>query len=157
MSVASPAPVVVAPAPATSATPPPVLAPGFRLVPARIGTWQSSQIAYLPCPSWCSEDHTDSPSRLEDVSHYGGPQGLTVPSFLGDTDAHYVWWARLESDPAATDERMRAAHLIVGDDSTFEARVSDEMADKLADDLILFAMQLRQQARTARLANQAGS
>ncbi|MFJ9633754.1 DUF6907 domain-containing protein [Streptomyces sp. NPDC101175] len=133
------------------------LSPGTRLVPARIGTWAHNQVMPIPCPSWCVEDHLEFPSAFEDISHYGEPQTVAVPSFLGGTDVHYVWWARLESDPAASDERMRAAHLIVGDDSTFEARVSDEMADKLADDLIVFAMQLRQQARAARQANRAAA
>lgn len=146
---------VCAPAPAASVTP--GVSPGFRLVPARIGTWRSSQLAWIECPAWCSESHTDSPSRFEDISHYGDPQSVLVPSFLGDTAAHYSWWARIESDPAASDERMRVAHLIVGDDSTFEARVTNDMADKLADDLIAFAMQVKEMACAARLAIQAAA
>ncbi|MEU5580965.1 hypothetical protein ABZ791_30275 [Streptomyces huasconensis] len=80
---------------------------------------------------------------------------MAVPSFLGDNDAHYSWWARIECDPSSDDERMSAAHLIVGDESTFEARITVEMADQLADDLIAFATAVRDMARVARVANEA--
>ncbi|MFF8659498.1 DUF6907 domain-containing protein [Streptomyces huasconensis] len=141
----------------TLATPePPVApAPGTRWAPARVGTWSRSQIVYIECPVWCTEDHADSPSALEDITHYGEPEGMTVPSFLGDNDAHYSWWARIECDPASDDERMRAAHLIVGDDSTFEARLTVNMAHELADGLVAFIAAVRGMAHVARVANEA--
>lgn len=134
-------------------TPFPAVKPGHRLVPARIGTWDRNQIAYIECPNWCTEDHLESPSYIEDIDHATLSQGITVPTFIECDDDHY-WTSRLEADPNSDDERMRDVHVVAGDDSRFEARLTAEMAEQLADELIGFASQLRHQARTCRLANQ---
>jgi hypothetical protein len=134
------------------------LQPGARLVPALVGTFARNQVAYIPCPSWCTEDHTAEPSALEDVTHYADTDGVEVPSFTDDTTAAYVLLARLESDPVAGDPRMRGAHVLLWEDAApTEARLTPEMAEELADDLVGFAAHLRHLARTARLANQAGA
>jgi hypothetical protein len=148
MTVATSAPI----APEVSVTP--TVSPGFRLVPARIGTWSRSQIAYIQCPTWCREDHAADPEALEDITHYGDlSAGLTVKSFLNGDTALYCWWARVESDPGSSDARMRATHVLVGDDSAEEARMMPDAADAFADDLVAFAEQVRDLARIARAAN----
>ncbi|MER5473711.1 hypothetical protein [Streptomyces sp. NPDC002685] len=127
--------------------------PGHRLVPALVGTRASNQIAYIACPNWCVDDHTDCPTMLDDIDHNGATVGVVVPTYYESDDDH-AWSARLMADPNATDPRSRAAHLAVGDETRFEARLAPSAAEKLADELVGFAAQLRQLARTARLHNQ---
>ncbi|GAA2929597.1 DUF6907 domain-containing protein [Streptomyces enissocaesilis] len=124
-----------------------------RIVPALIGTYRRHQVVYIPCPYWCTEDHMDSPYALEDICHYADMSGVQVSSFLDESTALYNWWVRVESDPASGDPRMRAAHVLMGDDSAEEARLTPEMAEALSDDLISFAAQIRMAALTARQAN----
>lgn len=131
----------------------PVVSPGIRLVPARIGTWSRNQIAYIECPTWCTEDHAADPYALEDIAHYADMSGVQVATFLDEHTALYQWWVRIEADPVSEDPRMRAAHVLVGDDSRDEARLTPDMAEELADDLITFAAQIRMAARTARSAS----
>lgn len=124
--------------------------PSNRLTPALVGTWSRNQIVYIPCPPWCTEDHAAEPYALEDITHYADMAGVQVSTFLDEDTALYNWWARIESDPASNDPRMRAAHVMVGDDSANEARMTPEMAEAFADDLIKFASQVRSAAYTAR-------
>ncbi len=49
---------------------------------------------------------------------------------------------------------MRAAHVLVDDDTPLQAHLTEALADKLADDFVAFAEQLRQLARAARAHNE---
>ena len=134
----------VLPAPASAPS------PGHRLVPARIGTWRRNQIAYISCPSWCSMDHTADPCALEDITHYGDLAGVLVPTLADPDTALFEWYTRVSSDPVSDDPRFRSAHVLVGDGSADEARMTPKMAEEFADDLIRFASQVRTAARIAR-------
>lgn len=128
--------------------------PGYRLVPALIGTFTRNQMAWIECPSWCTEDHMAEPSALEDITHYADSDMLEIPTFSDPETAAYVLYARLEADPAATDPRVRETHVLLWEDaSPMEARLTPQMAEGLADELIAFASQLRHLARAARQHN----
>ncbi|QER88615.1 DUF6907 domain-containing protein [Streptomyces tendae] len=129
----------------------PTLKPGFRLVPALIGTRKASHTAWIPCPSWCVEDHTAEPYQLEDITHASKSEDVGISSFL-KPNGDLLMFAMLQADPAATDSRLRQAHIAVeaGDMPEYH---TPEMAEALADDLIAFASSLRHLARAARLHN----
>ncbi|KMS81807.1 hypothetical protein ACH49_01360 [Streptomyces leeuwenhoekii] len=134
--------------------------PGYRLVPAAIGRRkETASVVLIECPSWCTEDHVENWNRyIEDVTHYSDmSSGVGVPTFLNEDVNQFCWWSRVEADPSSSDPRMRAAHVLVGDDSRDEARLTPEMADEMADELVAWAAHLRQQARIVRLANQGDS
>lgn len=135
----------------------PAIRPGFRLVPALIGTLTNNHIAYVECPVWCTEDHTDYPYTLDDIAHQGDDDAeARVRSFAIDPSvATFAWSARLYSDPSATDPRMRAVHVMLTDDTRLDAHATPEMTDQLADEMVAFAGQLRHHAQAARLHNQA--
>lgn len=133
------------------------IAPGHRLVPAKIGrTYDAATIVGIPCPSWCGDDHVSNwQHHVDDVQHTAGTiDGVEVLTFLDEQFCHYNWWSTVGSNPSSPDPRMRAAHIVVSDDST-EAYMTPEMAEALADDLIGWAARLRHQARTVHAANQA--
>ncbi|QLJ05707.1 hypothetical protein HZZ00_34935 [Streptomyces sp. NEAU-sy36] len=132
----------------------PAIPAGFRLVPVRVKNGNVSTIAYLPCPTWCDEDHVAEPvGAIEDVMHRSDVASVYVPTFgYGAYPVQMHAW--IEGDPVATDPAFRAPHIAVGDASGDEgAHVTPEMAEKLADDLIGFASELRHLARIARQAN----
>jgi hypothetical protein len=60
-------------------------------------------------------------------------------------------YAQLYSDPTADDPRLRVAAVTVTDGSR-EAYLTPDMTDEAADELIAFAMRMKEMARTARLA-----
>jgi hypothetical protein len=62
--------------------------------------------------------------------------------------------ASVASDPMSSDEQLRKAHVIMGDEGCVDAYLTPEMADETADDLDKMAAKLRELARTARLHNQ---
>jgi hypothetical protein len=137
-----------------SVYPLPGVKPGFRLVPARVETKTSSTIVYIECPMWCAVDHVDeSVGAVEDVMHLNEGADVYVPTFgYGVYPVQLHAW--IESDPVAMDPSFKAAHIVVGDASGDEgSHITPEMAEKLADDLIGFASELRHMARTARQAN----
>ncbi|MFF9861104.1 DUF6907 domain-containing protein [Streptomyces tendae] len=134
--------------------------PGHRLVPAAIERGEHRTTVYIECPVWCVEEHVDEPvSNVEDILHRSGcgvEDVLYVPSF-GDAPFPILLAAYVESDPVATNPLMKAAHVAVEDPhSASLAYLTPEMAEKLADDVIGFASNLRHLARTVRLANQGG-
>ncbi|MGY1579773.1 DUF6907 domain-containing protein [Streptomyces sp. MN13] len=140
----------------TAATvhPLPAVEPGHRLAPVKVVTGTASIIAHIPDPLFCTEDHVDQPVRaLEDVMHRGDVVSVVVPTFgYGAYPVQMHAW--IESDPVATDARFKAAHIAIGDASGDEgSHITPEMADKLADDLIGFAAELRHMANDARRAN----
>lgn len=131
----------------------PAIKPGFRLVPALIGTRKSAHTAWIECPVWCIEDHTDEPTMLEDVMHTSKSEDVGISSFLKQ-DGSLLMYAMLQADPAATDERLRRAHIGIETGGVPDYH-TPEMAEAFADDLIAFASQVRQLARAARRHNQA--
>ncbi|MBV2357821.1 hypothetical protein KUM39_26275 [Streptomyces sp. J2-1] len=136
----------------------PAIKPGCRLVPATIGRDRNSTtVVYIECPNWCIHDHlAERESNVEDIRHYGEMGGVEVLTFLDDDFSYSSWGARLEVDPAAGDARLREAHILVNEESSpEEARLTPDMAETLADELIGLASHLRHLARSARLHNQA--
>lgn len=132
----------------------PAIKPGHRLVPARVGRNERTQIVYVECPLWCTEDHVANwQYDVEDIVHYGDMDGVTVPTMLKPGLAHFSWSVRIASDPTAPEPSLRAAHVLIDDENPDEARLTPEMADEMADDLIAFASHIRAAARTARLHN----
>lgn len=132
----------------------PTIPAGFRLAPVKVESGSVSTIAYLPCPTWCQEDHVAEPvGAIEDVMHRTGGANVYVPTFgYGAYPVQLHAW--IEADPAAQNPNFKAAHIAVADASGDEgAHITPEMAEKLADDLIGFASELRHMARTTRQAN----
>lgn len=135
--------------PATSATPAP------RFVPASIGRPGRVQTIAIPCPAWCVLDHTDERQvAVEDISHRGAPDHAQVPTMNDDLYSAFEVYSQLYSDPASEDPRMRVAAVVVTDGSN-DAYQTPDMADEAADELIAFAMRMKEAAGIARLANQA--
>lgn len=130
--------------------------PGHRFVPAKVGhTNATSVIVLIEDPLWCTEDHVDEPVRdVSDVMHRGNAEGISVPSFAFASYPHQLY-AQIESDPVATDPRLKAAHVVIEDGGgNNQAYLTPEMVDALADEAISFASYLRSLARTVRQANQ---
>jgi hypothetical protein len=132
----------------------PAIKPGHRLVPAKVGrTNDTSVIAYVECPLFCIEDHVDEPVRnIEDIVHRGDTASLLVPTF-GYGAYPIQMHASVENDPVAADPQYRAAYISVQDAGGSGSHLTPEMAERLADEAVKFASQLRSQARTARLHN----
>ncbi|MFK0154650.1 DUF6907 domain-containing protein [Streptomyces sp. NPDC090493] len=134
--------------------PVPEVKPGHRLVPAGIGKPSEQVMVFVECPDWCNWDHVaDGPQHASDIFHQSSNGGgwdtdcLTQPG-----DRMISLDAYLHADPTATDPNMRAAHIVLDDEST-EAYLTPDMTDRVADDLIAFAAHLRQLAQRARRAN----
>ena len=145
-------PALVSPQPPVAAS----LTPGMRLVPARVGRPGSVQTVYVECPSWCTQDHVeDWQYDMEDIEHTGARFSVEVPTMTGD-EALYEWYGRVSSDPWSSDVRMRSAHVLVGDCSREDARLTPDMTDELADRVIAYGLELRAAARVARQASQGG-
>jgi len=129
--------------------------PGHRFVPAKVGpTDDTSVIVLVEDPVWCVEDHLgESVRELSDLMHRGENAALYVPTFgFGAYPIQMHAW--VEADPVAKEPEFRAAHVTLQDagGGSF-CHLTAEMAEKLADDAIGFASELRQHARTVRQAN----
>ncbi|WP_328449838.1 hypothetical protein OG780_19265 [Streptomyces sp. NBC_00386] len=134
----------------------PTVKPGYRLMPATVGRTNATSVTvYIECPTWCTEDHVDEPVRdIEDVMHRGDIAAVYVPTF-GYGAYPIQMHATVESDPVATEPEFKAAHITVQDaGGNSYSHLTPEMAERLADEVVGFAAQLRHQARTCRLANQ---
>jgi hypothetical protein len=128
--------------------------PAPRLVPARIGRPGRVQTVHVACEPWCVLDHLDERQvAVEDISHRGAPDCVQVSTMTDDFYSAFEMYAQLYSDPASEDPRMRVAAVVVTDGSR-DAYQTPEMADETADELIAFAMRLKEMAAVARLANQ---
>jgi hypothetical protein len=134
-------------------TPLPAITPGYRLVPALIGTRKNAHVAHVACPAWCVEDHLADPTMLEDITHTSKSEDVGITSFL-KPNGDLLMYAMLQADPAATDERLRQAHIGIETGGLPDYH-TPEMAEAFADDLIAFALRIRGLARTARLHNAA--
>jgi hypothetical protein len=112
-------------------------------------------VVHIPCPEWCIVDHVELHEvAVEDISHWAQMFGVQIASMVDESAAHIELFARVNSDPAHEDPRMRAAHVLIGTGAPFDAYQTPDMADEAADELITFAMQMKAAARIARLANQ---
>ncbi|MFC7973916.1 DUF6907 domain-containing protein [Streptomyces cinereoruber] len=121
--------------------------PPVRLVPAVVGVKGREQRVYIECADWCVVDHTRGYNLLEDIAHYSDGDLVQVESFAYGDKAHSELSCMISADPSADDSRIREAHLLVDTGSSEDARLTPEMAESLADDLIAFASQLRHKAR----------
>lgn len=144
-------------APLGSVHPFPAVAPGHHLAPVGIGAPGSKQqIVFVPCPDWCTTNHVSEWVHfLEDLDHTGEEFAVHVPSFFNGDKPVYSLSSSIGCDPMSKDPQMRAAHVIVGDEGSVDAYLTPDMADEVADDLVKLAAKLRENARTARLHNQA--
>ncbi|MEU1434009.1 hypothetical protein ABZ438_07910 [Streptomyces sp. NPDC005786] len=134
------------------------VSPGMRLVPARVGRPGKVQSIYIECPSFCTQDHVDDwQYDIEDIEHTGARFSVEVPTMADGGDPLYEWYGRVSSDPWSSDARMRSAHVLVGDCSREDARLTPDMTDELADKVIAYGLQLRAAARVARQTSQAGT
>lgn len=115
----------------------PPLSSANRLVPALV----NGRRIHIECPVWCSLDHVAENMRfLEDVEHAGGLVDLMVPR-MGDV-TELLADARIGVDSSG-------CPFVVVDDGSESFTMRPEQAEHFADDLILFAMQVRTMARTA--------
>lgn len=147
----------VVPAQTSSSAPSvtPAVSPGHRLVPAAIGRRnEAPQVVWIECPTtWCSENHLDfGQVAVEDIVHSSDASHFGVRSFLSK-HLTLELYASIKSDPAATDPRLRRAHVVIDDGSGEDAFLTPDMADASADELIAFAMRMKDAARVARQAN----
>ncbi|MEU6768633.1 hypothetical protein ABZ916_39750 [Streptomyces sp. NPDC046853] len=123
--------------------------PGHRLVPARI----ARQTVYVECPAWCIVDHVAEPeSAVEDITHASDTSSIVTTSMVSRGVVSELY-AAIKSDPASTDPRLRAAHVVVDEGIGEDAHMSPELAEAFADELIGFASEVRRLARIASLAN----
>ncbi|AWT42829.1 MULTISPECIES: DUF6907 domain-containing protein [Streptomyces] len=147
-----PQPTVAEQAPAT-VHPFPALKPGNRLVPALIGTRKSAHTAWIPCPTWCVERHHEQPTTLEDITHTSASEDVGISSFL-KPDGSLLMYAMLQADPAASDPRLRKAHIGIEHEGMPDYLTPD-MAEAFVRDLFAFGEAVLGLARAARLHNAA--
>ena len=131
---------------------PGIVAP-VRLVPAVVGKKGRAQRIYIECPDWCTTDHSSGNVDLEDITHYSGGDVVEVETFAYGDTSHSELSCMISADPSSDDLRIREAHLLVDTGTSEDARLTPEMAESLADDLIAFASQLRHKARQVALFN----
>lgn len=132
----------------------PTLKPGMSLVPAKIGRLNAtSTIIYIECPTtWCTVDHVAEPVvSVEDIAHEGDDFGTVVPSVI-DGYSEIQMYARIYSDPASEDPRMRDAHLLVGNGTGPDAQMTPDQAEQWVDEVISFAAKVRNTIRVCRSA-----
>lgn len=133
----------------------PAVAPGHHLAPVALGAPGPEQkIVFLPCPDWCSTNHVSEWVHfIEDVDHTGEEFAVHIPSFINEGKPAYTLSATVGCDSMSSDPRMRAAHVIVGDEGSVGAYLTPDMADGVAAQMEKFAAKVREAARTARLHN----
>ncbi|MFI9244176.1 DUF6907 domain-containing protein [Streptomyces sp. NPDC053086] len=131
----------------------PALAPGYHLAPASIGRpGQPTQLVFVACADWCTEDHVaDRQIAVEDVVHSSETAHLGIRSFLGGRVAIELY-ATIKQDPAAHDERLRQAHIVL-DDGSDDAHLTVDQAEDAVEQLLKLTSDLQQLIRTARLHN----
>lgn len=130
--------------------------PGYSLVPARFGKPGQQADVWVECPTaWCNDDHVkDWNHHAVDLDHWGSVDaGWDTDCLTRPGDRMLSLDARLHSDPAATDPRLSAAHVLL-DDESVQVYLSPDMAETVADELIAFAAQVRHLARQAREFNE---
>lgn len=129
------------------ATPAPPVAPaGHRLVPALIGRPDNAQHAWIPCPEWCTQDHsTDRQVAIEDVWHSGDFVDLNMPHRDG---SELLVYFRLSLDPYSSDEDKRRPFIFAEDGFTADGRHMDPAhVEEFCDKAIANLEKLRAVAR----------
>ncbi|MFE5629944.1 DUF6907 domain-containing protein [Streptomyces sp. NPDC056543] len=127
-----------------------------RLVPAVVGVKGRTQRIHVECPIWCVVDHSRIVT-LDEVTHYSSSDVVQVPTFLHEDTSHSDLSLSISVDPDSPDPREREAHILVDNGTFEEARLTPQLAEELADDLIAFASQLRHRAREAARFNAGGA
>lgn len=146
MTVAAACPSTPAASVTSAPTPPP------RFVPTSIGRPGRVQTVHVACEPWCVLDHVaERVVAVEDISHRGTPDCVQVPTMTDDLYSAFEVYSQLYSDPTSDDPRMRVAAVTVTDGSR-EAYLTPDMTDEAADELIAFAMRMKEMASVARLA-----
>lgn len=130
---------------------PPVVSPGFRLVPALIGREGSAQHAWVPCPAWCDQDHANErQAAIEDVWHSGPYVDLNMPHRDGSELLAYF---RLGLDPYSSDPAKRRPFIFGEDGFTANGRYMDaEHIDAMCDKAEEAIKRLRAMARAVQTA-----
>lgn len=121
---------------------------GLSIVPALVS---GVQVA-IACPAaWCIENHTGEDTKhLEDVGHAGAHVDVYVPHFRTGDDELFVY-AHLAQDLYSKNPKMRAAYIRVEDGGGEEEwPLTPAQADTFADNLTVFADQIRALAQVAR-------
>lgn len=133
------------------------IASGHHLAPVALGApCPDQKIVFVPCPDWCATDHmSEWVHFLEDLDHTSDEFSAEIGSFFNGDKPVYTLSTSIGADPMSSDPRMRAAHVIVGDEGSVDAYLTPDMADEAADALEKLVAKLRADARTARLHNQA--
>jgi hypothetical protein len=105
----------------------------------------------IACPAaWCIENHTGEDTRhAEDVAHMGAHVDAYVPHFQTGADELFAY-AYLARDPYSKRPEERAAYIRVEDGGGEESHMTPDQADTFADNLTVFADQIRALARVAR-------
>jgi len=111
------------------------------LVPAVVAGAEPS------CPSWCTNDHATDLTSPEDLWHGSDYADLMAPVIGRGQDI--VLFARLGLDPASQNPLRRSPFVVVAD-SADAADLTLEAADEFADNLEVFAAQIRQLTAAAR-------
>lgn len=120
------------------------ISPTSRLVPAVV----SGTRVLIECADWCTVDHTADPDGpLEDVWHSSDYADLKAPH-MGAAD-DMIAFARLGLDPMSSNPGLRKPFVVVdrGDEGSY---MTPDHADRFADNLEAFALQVRAMARIAR-------
>lgn len=125
-----------------------------RLVPAMV----NGQRIHIECPTTiCVTDHVAANERhLDDVQHLGPTEELAAPQALiwpSVDQPHSFLSVRIGLDPSSSNPALSRPHLIV-DDEREMLFMDARQAEDFADDLILFAIQVRTMARTAAVASE---
>lgn len=127
--------------------------PRVRLVPVTVGARDRVQTVYVECPWWCTEGHDERIGSLDDLVHNSGGSQAQIET---QSDDLYYLSAQIATDPASSDEQLRAAHIRLGG-LVDDAALTPDLADDVADQLITLASQMRQQAAIARRFNAGGA
>jgi hypothetical protein len=120
---------------------------GLSIVTALVG----GNMVPVACPTrFCTESHTsENTGHLADVSHTGTTVDVYAPGFQGGFDELFAY-AHLVQDPYSKDAKERAAYIRVEDGGGEESPLTPDQADTFADNLTVFAGQIRTLAQVAR-------
>lgn len=111
-----------------------------RLIPALVNGEQ----IFIECPPWCTLDHVaQNQKHLEEVWHGSDTVNLYAPDG-GDL----VLFARLGADPYCLKHERRVPFVVI-DDGSDCVNLTPQQAETFADNLLVFAAQVRAMARTA--------
>jgi hypothetical protein len=112
------------------------LPPGHRLVPALIGQSDNATYAWIPCPAWCTQDHSgERQAAVEDVWHTGPYVDIELPHRDG---LQLLAFFRLGLEPYSPDPGKRGLFVFAEDGSDcyfLDKGNVDEFCDKASAQL----------------------